>query len=113
MVMPDTPNELAFFWFSEAMAHRTLLGAMSPLDRFTVLPYLLDPFQDTGMWRLNQQQAQNDAMESLQLTTIPAAQNLYDTDFSNPAQAAWFTFVNHLELYVATAQLPSPLKPAW
>lgn len=109
--MPDDPLGQATYFFEEAMAHRTLLGAMSPLDRFSVLPYLLDPFLDNGMWFLNHQQAQNDALTTL--VPLFGATNLVDTDMDNPEQRTWFEFVNHQELYVATGLLSGPLNPAW
>lgn len=111
LVMPDDPTRRTMFWFEEAMAHRTILGAMSPLDRFSVLPYFLDPFLNNALWLLTHQQAQDDATRTVQ--GLSAAANLVDTNFDSPEQRAWWEFVNHLELYEATGLLPLPLTPAW
>lgn len=99
--------------FEEAMATRTLLGGMSPLDRFSVLPYLLDPMVDMPFWRLNHQQAQDDAIRTLGVFTIPAPQPLQDNKLDSPTARAWFSFVDELEMRIATSVLPSPLLPAW
>lgn len=113
LVMPDTPRELAYYWWEEANAHRTILGAMSPLYRFSVLPYMLDPFRENALWKMNHQQAQSDFVFALDLWTIPAAEPLMDTNFVDPEQRKWFTFTNHLEMYDATRELTPPLQPAW
>jgi hypothetical protein len=62
----STTEERSAFTFEHANAHRNLLGAMSPLTRFSVLPYLLEPMTGSSAWRLNHQTAHNDA-----LTTLP------------------------------------------
>lgn len=99
--------------FEEAMAHRTLLGGMSPLDRFSVLPYLLDPMVDLPFWRLNQQTAQDDAIRTLGVVSIPAPQPLQDNKLDTPTARTWFSFVDEQEMRIAESTLPSPLLPAW
>jgi hypothetical protein len=42
------------------MSHRRLLGSMSPLDRFSAIPYVLSPFTGNGDWRQEHQQAHSD-----------------------------------------------------
>jgi hypothetical protein len=65
------------FSFEHAMSHRTLLGTMSPLTRFSVLPYFLDPMQYTdivaGNWHIIHWQAQSDAFSYL-----PSYYNAYN-----------------------------------
>lgn len=100
--------------FEEAMAHRLLLGGMAPLTRFSVLPYMLDPMADMAFWRLNQQRAQDDAVQTLGVVGIPAAQNLLDSNLDDPTERSWFSFVDEMELRIATAALPSQLTyPFW
>lgn len=111
----DDSAAQAAWAFELAMAHRTLLGAMAPLDRFSAIPYFLDPMQDVhipaGDWNTNRQQAQNDAA-----TTLPsyygaatrgfaAPEILIDTDLTDPASLPWWSFQNHQFLYVATATI--------
>lgn len=99
--------------FEEAMAHRRLLTGMSPLDRFSVLPYLLDPMVDMPFWRLNQQQAQDDAIRTLAAVAIPAPQPLMDNKLETPQERAWFSFVDEMELRIAASLLPELTSPAW
>ena len=127
-------NDPAFeFW--EAMVHRQLLGAMAPLTRFSVLPYNLDPMPEypgpaARFWMLNHQRAQTDAISTIPTwgwpgpnyppypgsldVSVPENQNLQDYHIAIPEQAAWFAFVNHQELYVASTFLPEILTfPFW
>ena len=112
-LMTMTTADDQVFAFEHAMNHRTWFGAMAPLTRFSVLPYLLDPMQNTnipaGQWNLNHQQAHNDA-----LTTLPSYYNaatyglpighiLVDTDLQNQDQLKWWEFQNLVEHQVATA----------
>jgi hypothetical protein len=113
------------FAFEHAMGHRNYFGAMHPLTRFSVLPYLLDPPHGTdisgGPWNLNHQQAHNDAHSALPAQYgIPSdlslnlfiGQNLRDTSSKNPDQLKWWTFANHMEHYVANNTiLPGPVAP--
>jgi hypothetical protein len=111
------------------MSHRIALGVMSPLNRFSILPYLIDPMLENtaipaGPWNLRHQQAHNDALQNLP-TSFGAAtvglfigQNIRDTDLDDPRQRTWWTFQNHMEHYVGgntlspTEQLPPP-APQW
>jgi hypothetical protein len=128
LVMNDGSNERAFFAFSHAMSHREALGAMFPLERFSVVPYLLDPMMlDNGMWRLNHQRAQDD-MISTQPTwglfpgTMPPYPGQLQTAVgdSKPLideQLRWLVFTNWIESFVASAAVsqvpPGNLFPAW
>ena len=119
-------NEPAFAW-EHAMSHRNALGVMAPLDRFSAVPYFVDPMLDTnvsaGNWHLNHQQSHDDALANFpQYYSSPNlglrfGQNLVDTDLSNAGQATWWTFLNHMEHYVAgdsvsLRPLPPPF-PQW
>ena len=127
-------NDPAYeFW--EAMEHRRLLGAMDPLTRFSVLPYLLDPIPTqlrspaARFWAFNHEKAQTDAMSTTPTwtgigpppypgtfavsVTIPENQNLQDSDLTNPGQRAWFQFANWMQHYLAETELPRSLTPAW
>ena len=66
----DGLGQAATFAFEHAMAHRALLATMSPLTRFSVVPYLLDPMVGSGApaakWNLNHQQAHDDSLRNVQ-----------------------------------------------
>jgi hypothetical protein len=83
---------------------------MAPLDRFSVIPYFIDPEQNVGtpgsMWHLDHQTSHNDALQHLP-TEFGAAtvglfigQNLRDTNLDDARQRTWWTFQNHMEHYV-------------
>lgn len=99
--------------FEEAMGHRLLLGGMSPLDRFSALPYFLEFQVGLPMWRLNQQTAQDDAITTLGAVAIPAPQPVMDNRFETPDQRAWFSLTNEMETRIAASLLPRPTLPAW
>jgi len=122
------PRAFRTFFFEEAMAHRTQLGAMAPLTRFSALPYFIDPPKvEDGMWRLDHQQAQNDANSTIPTwgepappypgnlqVSVPTTQNLIDVDFNNSAERTFWTFANHHEQFVAVGFLPRQLTfPFW
>jgi hypothetical protein len=107
------------------MAHRNALGVMSPLPRFSVVPYFIDPAQNIGTpgskWHLNHQQAHNDALENLpsyfgaSTVGLPSGGILRDYNLDDPRQRAWWTFQNWQEHYVGgDAILPNvqPQPPA-
>ena len=98
------------FGFEHAMAHRNGLGAMAPLSRFSVLPYMLDPMQHQeipgSMWHLDHQQAHNDALDSLpsyfgsDTAGLAIGGILRDYNLDDASQRTWWTFQNHMEHYV-------------
>jgi hypothetical protein len=98
------------FAFEHWNVHRQALGVMSPLTRFSLVPYFLDPIQDpnqpAGPWHLNHQQAHNDAENQLPTTYtsrdsgVNFGSNLVDTNLSHAWNRSWWTFQNHLEHYV-------------
>ena len=129
--MNNAPTSKATFSFEHMMAHRNYFGIMSPLDRFSVLPYLLDPMgkvSPADNWHLNHQQAHNDA-----LTTIPTffygrggltpeeqvqaglaiGQNIRDPDLNVYEAHSWWTFKNHMEHYVANGSVLPIAGPNW
>lgn len=127
------------FAFEHAMWHRASLGAMPNLSYYSIVPYLLDPQQNTGIWHLNHNQAHSDALgptispqppvvgvppapSRLQevwpitginqaLMGIPYPQNYLDNDLTKKGQLAWWIFTNHNEHFVTQASIPlqSPL----
>ena len=123
------------FAFEHANAHRTLLGGMAPLDRFSALPYFTDQANPRGIWSLNHQQAHQDALTSLPTwpwtfwgvggnppvepvptpTGLSFGANLRDTNLTiNPDAVPWWTFVNHQEHYLMQQVLPQYLTfPFW
>lgn len=116
------------FQFEHAMAHRHLLCALNPLDRFSVVPYLLDPAANVEppatAWHLNHQQAHNDASQYLpspyggtEQYGIPLDQILIDSRLATPGNIAWWTFANHNEHLLAmnAVVLPTtvPVYPSW
>lgn len=108
-------TEKATFGFEHAMAHRQLWAAMSPLSRFSVLPYLIDPQQVGGKYLLNHQQAHWDMAQTLPsyfgataagglaLTTNPPLQ---DTPIDNQERMRWWLFANHTDHLDAMSVLP-------
>jgi hypothetical protein len=128
LTMPADPAARAMFWFEEAMTHRRQLGAMAPLNRFSVLPYFIDPFRPNTMWLLTHQQAQNDANTTMPTwsetppptypgtlnQSVPLTQNLIDVNLNDQRQRAWWTFANHREQLIAMDELPPVLTfPFW
>jgi hypothetical protein len=132
--MPDapTPEQQAVFEFEHMMAHRNFFIAMSPLYRFNILPYLLDPFEPplpdvrSGQsWNLDHQQAHNDMLSDLPRyyggwedlppeLGLSIGQILRDTDFDNPEQVTWWTFANHREHYIANeTTFPEETAPTY
>ena len=117
------------FVFEHAMAHRNALGVMSPLPRFSVIPYFLDPMMLTepgGVWQQNHMQAHADAAKQLPSQfgsgTLGLAinANMLDYAFDDPDSREWWTFVNHIEHYVGgntilpqSAPQPPPPAPQW
>ena len=54
------------FGFEHLQAHALLWANMSPLNRFSVLPYLIYPFPtNQAEWHWDHQQATNDAQSAL------------------------------------------------
>jgi hypothetical protein len=97
------------FAFQHAMSHRNALGVMSPLDRFSVVPYFIDemqPANPAGPWALNHQTAQNDALQHLPTefgaSTIGLRIGglLRDYDLDDPRQRKLWEFDNWIEHYV-------------
>ena len=86
------------FGFEHAMAHRELLGAMAPLDRFSVIPYFVHPQTlPSGGWRMDHQQAHN----AMAATPSPLLEQiLRDSNLFNPEQRKWWEFMNHHEHYI-------------
>ena len=106
------------------MTHRDALGVMSPLVRFSVIPYFLDPLLNVGtpasFWHLDHQQAHNDAANNLPATYlgdiiplgISIGANLVDSNLDDPWNRSWWTFINHMEHYIGSNTiLPQPQTP--
>ena len=99
------------------MAHRTLMGALAPLDQFSVVPYSLDPMRNIDVpgsdWHLDHQQAHNDFTTAL---AIKPPQILLDSNLAQQDDQPWWTFANHLEHYEgqSAVQLATVLTfPSW
>ena len=108
------------FAFEHAMAHRLYLGLMSPLPRFSVVPYFIDPFtaqRPSDSWHLNHQQAHNDADNVIPGSYLgPPIQgfspNMKDENLADAWNRSWWTFSNHHQHYVESdAMLPQPQTP--
>jgi hypothetical protein len=103
------------------MAHREYLGVMSPLPRFSVIPYWVDPMtakRPADNWHFNHQQAHDDADNAIPSTYMgpPAvvgfSPNMKDANLSDPWGKAWWTFINNREHFVeSNAILPAPQIP--
>ena len=120
IVMPTDELGMQTFAFEHAMAHRTFLGAIAPLDRFSVIPYFIDPQQNEPRWRLNHQQAHIDALPHLpawygwDTFGVSFMHNLLDYDLDDEEQRTWWTFANQQEHYAAMHSLPAELTyPFW
>jgi hypothetical protein len=126
LLNPDDP----LFTFEHMMQHREYFAIMAPLDRFSILPYLLDPTYGTdiraGPWHLSHQQAHNDFTQQLPPFWdarhvgfgIPTDQILVDSNLQDPESRTWWTFVNHQEHFTtneAILPLPAtdPNPPGW
>lgn len=112
-------GQASAFTFDHVMEHRKLLGGMSPLDRFSVLPYFLDPFANRPDWHMNHQQAHNDGMANLPSwfgeTTvgIPTNKNVIDTNLDIPRKKTWWMHVNKMEHQIASSVLQDLVYPFW
>ena len=117
-----------WFAFDHAMAHRNGLGIMSPLDRFSAIPYFVDPMvgvaEPASIWHLRHQQAHNDALANLptefgaSTVGLFIGQNLRDYNLDDARLRTWWTFENHMEHYVGgntispNVYIPPP-APQW
>lgn len=122
LLNPDDP----VFPFEHMMAHRRYFSQMSPLNRFSALPYLLDPPYDTNirasLWHLNHQKSHTDFAASLPANYnateigLPLRQPLADSNLADPESRIWWSFAQHREHYLADqAILPlqSGTWPFW
>jgi hypothetical protein len=98
------------------MSHRRYFAAMAPLDRFSALPYVLDPPYNTALrasgWHLQHHKAHTDFA-----TAVPTSYNsqnrqvavlvqpLMDSDLSKPDDLTWWSFAQHREHYIADQAL--------
>ena len=98
------------FSFEHLMAHRTLQGSMSPMDRFSAAPYSIDPGYNTGDWHQDHQQAHNDVQSVFPgyfggfgfggtgtgtVSQLGPAFVMEDYNLDSPDQHRWWTFQNH------------------
>ena len=107
------------YFFDHQMAHRLPLGAMSPLDRFSPLPYILDPYREGGWWRLLHSTAQDSFIEDLPSWPgsrgqegwpndgigLASDQPLFAPDIFKPGHRKWFEFANFQEHRIAEASI--------
>jgi hypothetical protein len=98
LTMGDNPLQQKAFAFDHAMRHRDVLGAMAPLDRFTLIPYFVDPSTEKPFWLLVHGQAHIDFTGTL---GIPTRQPLVDTNLANDEKRSWWEFVNNQEHMLA------------
>ena len=109
LVLPPANDERArkTFEFEHAMAHRAVLGAMTPLHQFSALPYFVDPMQNENWpgskWHRDHQQGHDDARGKLASDQI-----LRDANLNDEKQALWWTFVNHQEHHLQMGALSPP-----
>jgi hypothetical protein len=98
LTMGDDAASQKAFAFDHAMRHRDALGAMAPLDRFTLIPYFVDPSTEKPFWLLVHGQAHIDFTSTL---SIPSQQPLVDTDLADERKRTWWEFVNNQEHLLA------------
>lgn len=108
------PDDPIFAW-EHMNAHRRYFAMMAPLDRFSALPYLLDPTYNTDQratnWHHNHQKAHTDFATALprnynalpEEVGISTAQPLAEHDLSDAESLTWWSFVQHREHYLADA----------
>lgn len=140
LLMEPTQATLPSWQFEHAMAHRELMGAMSQVptvtpfpphgrhvvgggfQRFSALPYLVDPQFNVGMWHLDHNQAHADFQHALpgyfgfstSTTLSPTFPGFTSMDFTDPGLIGWWTFVNHQQHLTASTVLPLVLNyPFW
>jgi hypothetical protein len=113
------------FAFHHAMSHRGALGVMAPLTRWSAVPYLLDPIQNSdvpaSMWHTDHQQAHDDAQRALpdyygatSHGNLAVAGILADYNLSKPDQLRWWTWKNQIDHYIAASTiLPPSTTPKW
>jgi hypothetical protein len=131
--MGSSTTERVTYAFEHAMAHRTLYAAMSPLSRFSVLPYLIDPQQEGGKYLQNHQQAHWDAITTIPTfppeigvitnpdgsLTIPSGGIGLSSNpilFAPELDKLWNVFANHTAHYNAMTTLPvaeNQIFPFW
>lgn len=115
---PDDERSRSVFAFEHAMAHRVYYQVMSPLHRWSAMPYFIAPkppisqtARRASLWHLDHQQAHNDFNEALpsdwnsDKVGIPTTQILLDSDLTDPGSLSWWVFANHQEHYTASAIL--------
>jgi hypothetical protein len=124
-----TTADVGFVW-EHAMAHRNALGVMSPLTRFSAVPYFIDPFtarRPADQWHFDHQQAHDDSQNHLPADYLGdivvgtgVGANLVDSDLSDPWNRSWWTFKNHIEHFVGSNTIlpqpqtpPPPPAPVW
>ena len=98
--LPTDPLAAVGFVFDHDQLHRSLSAALGPGS----LPRLLDPAtlaetsRRAGNWNFYHQDAHDDF--NLAMFGTHFGQNLADSNLTNPASLAWWTFVNHQEHYL-------------
>lgn len=121
-----TMQDRAFGW-EHANSHRRIMSAMAPLDRFSVIPYYVDPpMMHAGGWLMDHQTAHNDFRVQLpaifgwwatptQEYGIASGHNLQDVNLSDQRQALAWTHFNHMDHYIAESLIDLTLElfPAW
>jgi hypothetical protein len=112
LVVPQGDFAEGAWGWDHAMAHRLLLGSMAPLTRYSVIPYWIDPTQDTGPWAQDHDQAHDDFRVDLpvmwgwwyigeQEYGIESAHQFLDTVPDNYGALAFWTFVNQQDHFIA------------
>lgn len=129
ILAPPTAGNLPAWQFEHAMAHRELFGAMAiappepvqgeffvgaaGLNRFTVLPYFIDPQRNIPPWHFDHGQAHQDYQNALpiafgieSLGALDPTIDYIDTNLAGEGQLIWWTFANHQAHLVAQTVLP-------
>ena len=106
------------------MAHRRYFANMAPLDRFSALPYVLEPPYNTDIpasdWHLIHQTAHVNFAALVPATyngdpreVAVLTQPLMDSDLSNTEELTWWSFAQHLQHYIADQALLPLSGGAW
>ena len=108
VLLAQNPVQNHTFSFEHAMSHRRLLANLSPLGRFSVIPYHVDPGRNNTHWHLDHGQSHDDFQMNLPgwygpgtFDILNPAYNIIDTDLMSESQRKWWTFQNHQEHLVA------------
>lgn len=104
--LPTDDREAHGFVFDHDQEHRREMLVGSGRSSLAALqPNIIDPApidntsRRAGNWHQDHQRAHDDFY--LAQAKVPSNQNMIDSNLAEPASLAWWTFVNHMQHYIA------------